>query len=246
MNYLLVLRYDGSPFHGWQRQKNALSVQECVENAITSLFGSCDFVTGCSRTDAGVHANRFYCNFHHERSIPVANVISGLNHFLPESIAVLDARIVSYDFNSRFDCVSKEYIYKIYNGAVRDPFLLKKAYHYKYPLDEKLLNENARAFIGEHDFSAFRAVGSDVSTTVRTIFNAGVFRDGDTVVFKVDGNGFLYNMVRIMAGTLIYISEGKIESGTVESVINSCDRLKAGMTLPPDGLYLNKVNYERF
>lgn len=246
MNYLLTLKFDGSGFHGWQRQQNALSVQECVENAVSSLFGSCDHVTGCSRTDAGVHAVGFKCNFVSAKEIPLANVISGMNHFLPSSIAVTDAQTVPEDFNARFDCVSKEYIYRIYNGTVRDPFSVGRAYHYKYRLDEEMLDRQAKDYIGIHDFSSFRAVGSDVATTVRTIFNAGVFRDGDTVCFRVEGNGFMYNMVRIMAGTLIYISEGKIKQGSVPEILASRDRLCAGMTLPPDGLYLNKVNYERF
>ncbi len=245
MNYLLTLKFDGSGFHGWQRQQNALSVQECVENAVSALFGACDHVTGCSRTDAGVHANCFKCNFISQKEIPLANVISGLNHFLPSAIAVTDAQTVPDGFNARFDCVSKEYIYKIYNGAVRDPFFVGRAYRYKYVLDEKMLDVQAKDYIGTHDFSSFRAVGSDVATTVRTIFDAGVFRDGDTVCFRVEGNGFLYNMVRIMAGTLIYISEGKIARNTVPEIIAARDRLLAGMTLPPDGLYLNNVRYER-
>lgn len=246
MNYLLTLRFDGSSFHGWQRQKNALSVQECVEKAVSSLFGSCDHVTGCSRTDAGVHANTYKCNFQHDKMIPLANVVTGLNHFLPEQIAVTNAAVVPDEFNARFDCVSKEYIYIIHNSPVRDPFSVGRAYHYKYPLDERMLNEQVKDYIGTHDFSSFRAVGSDVGTTVRTIFNAEVGREGDKVIFRVEGNGFLYNMVRIMAGTLIYISENKITPGTIPEVISSRSRLRAGMTLPPDGLYLNKVNYERF
>lgn len=246
MNYLLTLSFDGSSFHGWQRQKNALSVQECVEKAVSSLFGSCDHVTGCSRTDAGVHANTYKCNFQHDKMIPLSNVVTGLNHFLPEQIAVTNAAVVPDEFNARFDCVSKEYIYIIHNSPVRDPFSVGRAYHYKYPLDERMLNEQVKYYIGTHDFSSFRAVGSDVGTTVRTIFDAEVGREGDKVIFRVEGNGFLYNMVRIMAGTLIYISENKIAPGTIPEVISSRDRLRAGMTLPPDGLYLNKVNYERF
>lgn len=246
MNYLLTLRFDGSRFHGWQRQQNAVSVQECVESAVESLFGTFSRVTGCSRTDAGVHANRFMCNFVQEKIMPLQNVVGGLNHFLPDEIAVTDARTVSDEFNARFDCASKEYIYKIYNGRIRDPFTLNRAYHYKYELDEDLLNRQAKDFIGTHDFSSFRAVGSDVVTTVRTVYDAEVYREGDCVFYRVEGNGFLYNMVRIMAGTLIYISEGKIAADSIPEIISSCDRLRAGMTLPPSGLYLNKVNYERF
>ena len=170
-------------------------------------------------------------------------VVSGMNFFLPDDIAVFDCEIVGDEFNARFDCQSKEYIYKIYNGRVRDPFSLNKAYFHKYPLDAVLMDEQAKDFIGTFDFSAFCAAGATVKTTVRTIYDAGVERDGDMVIFRVRGNGFLYNMVRIMVGTLIYISEGKIEKGTIPEIIKSGNRLTAGKTAAPEGLYLNKVFY---
>ena len=241
MNYLLTLKYNGSGYHGWQRQDNAVTVQECVENAVYSLFGERVSVTGCSRTDTGVHANCFKCNFRTEKEIALNKIISGMNYFLPDDIVVTASEIVDDDFNSRFDCKSKEYIYKIYNGQVRDPFLLNTAYFHKYPLDTELMNEQAKDFIGTFDFSSFCAAGATVKTTVRTVFDAGVERDGDMVVFRVTGDGFLYNMVRIMVGTLIYISEGKIEKGTIPDIIESKNRLRAGKTAAPEGLYLNKV-----
>lgn len=243
MNYLLTLKYDGSPFHGWQRQENALTVQECVENALLKLFNEKISVTGCSRTDTGVHANCFKCNFRTEKVFPLEKLISGMNYYLPESIAVLGSENASENFNARFDCVKKEYVYKIYNGKVRDPFYINKAYFHKYPLDAVLMNEQAKDFIGTYDFSAFCAAGATTKTTVRTVFDASVTRDGDMVIFRVEGDGFLYNMVRIMVGTLIYISEGKIEKGSIPEIINSKDREKAGKTAAPEGLYLNKVYY---
>lgn len=244
MNYLITLKYDGSSYHGWQRQENAVTVQQRVEEAVSSLFCESVTVYGCSRTDTGVHANCFKCNFHSDRLLAHENVITGLNHFLPPDIAVTDSCFVRDDFNARFNCVSKEYIYKIYNGPIRDPFYNGRAAFYKYPLDEKMLDREASDYIGTHDFSAFRAVGSNVTTTVRTIHHASVSRDGDVIIFTVEGDGFLYNMVRIMVGTLIYISEGKIERGAIPSIILSKDRKKAGKTEVPEGLYLNKVNYE--
>ena len=166
-----------------------------------------------------------------------------MNYYLPDDIAVLDAETVNDDFNARFDAKGKEYIYKIYNGRVRDPFSQKLAYFHKYPLDAVLMNEQAKDFIGTYDFSAFCAAGATVNTTVRTVFDAGVERDGETVIFRVTGDGFLYNMVRIMAGTLIYIAEGKIEKGAIPRIIESKNRLLAGKTAAPEGLYLNKVFY---
>lgn len=243
MNHLITLRYDGTAYHGWQRQENAVTVQQRVEEAIEKLFGEESTASGCSRTDTGVHANCFKCNFKTEKVIPDANIISGLNFFLPDDIAVYDSRTVADDFNARFNCVSKEYIYKIYNGKYPDPFFNHRAMHYKYPLDEKMLDAEAKDYIGKHDFIAFRASGATVKTTERTVLHAGVEREGDVVIFRVEADGFLYNMVRIMVGTLIYISEGKIPQGTIQEIIASGNRLMAGKTAEACGLYLNKVNY---
>lgn len=243
MNYLVTLKYDGSAYHGWQRQDNAVTVQEKVEDALGELFKTKVSVTGCSRTDTGVHANCFKCNFHTEKFIPHDNIITGMNYFLPEDIAVYSSEEVSEDFNARFNCKSKEYIYKIYNDRIRDPFYINRALLYRYPLDEKMLDAEAKAYIGTHDFSAFRAAGATTKTTVRTVYNAGVERHGDVVIFRVEADGFLYNMVRIMVGTLINISEGKIEKGAIPGIIESQNRLLAGKTQAPEGLYLNKVYY---
>ena len=243
MNHLLSLRYDGTAYHGWQRQENAVTVQEKVEQAAEALFGEKTGVYGCSRTDTGVHANCFKCNFKTEKYIPDENIISGMNHFLPDDIAVFECCDVADDFNARFNCVSKEYIYKIYNGKYPDPFYNNRAMYYKYPLDEILLDAQAKQYIGRHDFTSFRASGATVQTTERTVLAAGVERYGDTVIFRVEADGFLYNMVRIMVGTLIYISEGKLAKDSVPDIIAAKDRLKAGKTAEACGLYLNKVNY---
>ena len=155
MNYLLTLRYNGSRYHGWQRQENAITVQECVENAIEKLFNESVSVTGCSRTDTGVHANCFKCNFRTEKEIALDKIVSGLNFYLPEDISVTDAVTVNDEFNARFDAKGKEYIYRIYNGKVRDPFSQQLAYFHKYPLDAVLMNEQAKDFIGTFDFFSF-------------------------------------------------------------------------------------------
>ena len=237
------MRYDGAAYHGWQRQENAVTVQQKVEEAVASLFQQKTAVTGCSRTDAGVHANCFRCNFLTEKFIAHDKVISGLNFYLPEDIAVFDSGEVPERFNARFDCKGKEYIYQIYCSSVRNPFYNHRALFCHHPIDAEMLDREARYYIGTHDFSAFRAIGSSVTTTVRTVRDARVERAGDLVIFHVQADGFLYNMVRIMAGTLLYIAEGKIEQGAIPSILASKDRTLAGKTLPPEGLYLNQVFY---
>ena len=244
MNYLLTISFDGSFFHGWQRQANAISVQECVENALFSLFQERIAVQGCSRTDAGVHAKCFKANFHSEKHMEEKTIIGGLNFYLPEAVCVSACKLVPEDFNARFACKSKEYHYCFYSDQVRNPFYKNRAVQIKHPLDVRLMDEEAKDFIGKHDFSAFCAAGSSVLSNVRTVLNACVTREGDQIVFSVEADGFLYNMVRIMAGTLLYIDEGKIPAGSIPSIIQSGDRTLAGKTMPPEGLYLWDVHYE--
>lgn len=244
MNYLLTLSFDGSLYHGWQIQNNAVSVQQRVQEAVSSLFDTQLAVTGCSRTDTGVHANTFCCNFRTDKSIPEAKIISGMNAYLPDSIAVRCCRTVPETFHARYDCTAKEYRYIILNSNVRDPFNVGRVLLYKYPLDALMLNEQAQDYLGEHDFSAFMASGSGVKSTVRTVYGCSVERTDREVVFTVRANGFLYNMVRIMVGTLLDISSGKIEQGKIKDIILSCDRSNAGATAAAEGLYLNRVWYE--
>ncbi len=243
-NLRLWLKYNGTAYHGWQIQENADTVQGQLESAIEQIFCEKISVNGCSRTDAGVHANEFCCNFRTESSLGCSTVVRALNAKLPLDIAVIRCEEVPFDFHARFDTKSKEYIYKIWNSELRNPFLLDTVYQYKYELDVAKLDKAAKDFIGTYDFKAFCASGSSVKDTVRTVKNASVTREGDLVVFKVEGDGFLYNMVRIMVGTLIYINEGKISESSVKDIILSGDRNRAGKTVSPEGLYLNKVNYE--
>ncbi len=242
-NLLLTLQFDGSKYHGWQVQPNAVTVQQILQDCIEEILQKRESVVGCSRTDAGVHANMYCCNVKTENHIPCKNFKQALNSTLPYDIAVLDCREVDLDFHSRYDCKSKEYIYKIYNSEVKNPFLHEYALHYKYPLDAEMLNRQAKYFIGTYDYSGFCSANSSVKSTVRTVKNACVERHGDMVVFTVEADGFLYNMVRIMVGTLLNIAQGKIEEDTVLDIIKSKNRTRAGITAPPCGLYLNKVNY---
>ena len=243
MNYLLTLMFDGAGYHGWQRQDNAVTVQQRVEEAVCALFGEAHPVTGCSRTDAGVHAKCFKANFKTEKQMPTHTVVSGLNFYLPDDISVFGCETVPDSFNARFSCVSKEYLYVIYDTPVCNPFYLHRATHCKHRLNADAMNSEAKDYIGTHDFSSFCAAGAAVRSNVRTVKSAGVYRENDTVVFHVEADGFLYNMVRIMAGTLLYIEEGKLQRGSIPNIILDKNRLSAGKTMPPEGLYLNKVFY---
>lgn len=242
-NLLLTIMYDGSQYHGWQVQKNALSVQEVFQDAVEKVFKQRLDVKGCSRTDSKVHANMYCLTIKTDMNIDCRGVVWALNTKLPDDIAVIDCCEVSDDFHPRYSCKSKEYIYKIYNGSVRNPFFSKYAFYYRYNLDADYLNRECKAFIGTYDYKGFCCAKSDVEDTVRTVYDCEVRRDGDMVIFRVVADGFLYNMVRIMVGTLIFISEGKIASGELRDVILSKNRIRAGRTAPPQGLYLNKINY---
>jgi len=241
---LFKIAFDGAAFHGWQQQENAVSVQGELKKAWKSLTGEEPNIIGCSRTDAGVHANEYYFNVRTDSTIPAESFPVALSSSkLPKEISVYSCEEVVFDFNARFDCVKKEYEYVIENTLVPSPFMFKRAFNYKYKIDVDLMNKAAQNFIGTHDFSAFCAADAQVKSKVRTIYSASVFRDGDLVKFRVCGNGFLYNMVRIMAGTLLYVNNGRIKAEEIPDIIKSCDRTKAGITAVPDGLYLNKVYY---
>lgn len=240
---LLKIRYDGSNYHGWQVQKNAVSVQQTLQDAIESVFSARLDIHGCSRTDSGVHANEYYCHFDTDKDIACNNITRALNTYLPHDIAVLSAEEVSSDFHARYNAKGKEYIYKFYNSPIRDPFLAKYALQIFKPMDVDRMNRVAQKFIGTYDFSGFCSIKSDVEDTVREITNAFVKKDGDLIIFSIEGNGFLYNMVRIIAGTIVFVENGNIKEEDIEEIILSKDRKRAGKTLPPHGLYLNKVIY---
>lgn len=238
----LTLAYDGTFFHGWQLQKNAVTVQEALQNALKVLFDADITVHGCSRTDAGVHAKEFVCHFDAPRPFPLEKLPLALNAHLPDSIGILSAEAAENDFHARFSCKGKTYRYLIHNARLRDPFLEKRAYFYPIPLNAERMNEMAQSYVGENDFAAFMASGSVVQDTVRKMKECSVVRTGDLITFSVTGNGFLYNMVRIMVGTLILADQGKLDR-SISEILNSKDRTLAGVTVPPQGLYLEKVYY---
>lgn len=241
---LLTIQYDGTAYHGWQVQANALSVQEAFQDAVEKVFGERLNVKGCSRTDSGVHANKYCLTLDTSMNITDEGVVMALNAQLPPDIAVKACREVSFDFHPRYSCTRKQYVYRIYNGGTRNPFVRNTAYYYRYPIEVELLNNAAKAFCGTHDFAGFCSVRSDVENTVRTVVRAEVKRDGDFVLFTFEADGFLYNMVRIMVGTLLFVNEGKIAPDALPDVIASKDRSRAGRTAQPQGLFLNDIFYD--
>lgn len=242
-NILLYLRYDGTSYHGWQLQNNAVTVQQKVNEAVNGVFNENINVNGCSRTDAGVHANMFCCNFKTDKLIPQNRIPNAVNSYLPPDISVFKATDVSENFHARFSCKSKEYVYRIYNSDIRNPFYENRALLYRDFLDTGMLNEQACQIAGFHDFASFCSSGGSVSDTHRTVYSANVYRNGDIVEFKIHGDGFLYNMVRIAVGTLLDISKGKLPKNSIPDILESCNRDCAGVTAPPHGLYLEHVYY---
>ncbi|MBR5527359.1 MAG: tRNA pseudouridine(38-40) synthase TruA [Clostridia bacterium] len=238
----LTLAYDGTSFHGWQVQKDHATIQGTLQEALFKATGKELPLTGCSRTDAGVHALEYVCHTDFI-SIPCDKIPLALNAHLPPEIIVKSAQLAESDFHARYNCRGKEYIYKILNTHLRDPFLANRAMFYPKHLDENIMNEAAQGICGKKDFRAFMAQGSPVPDTVRTVQYCDVFRQGDIVTVRVAADGFLYNMVRIIVGTLMGASEKKLTKNDIENIIDSLDRTKAGATVPACGLYLNKVFY---
>ncbi len=237
------MSYNGQPFHGFQSQPDGLTVQDAVENALFVLTKEKIKITGCGRTDAGVHAVNYHFNFKSNTSIPEESFPLALNANLPDAIAVKSCRVVPDDFHSGFDAVKKTYTYKIHNSPIRNPFLDGFAWFYPGKLDVLKMKKAAEYIVGEHDFKAFMAQGGTVKTTVRKVFSIDIKKDEDLISIAVTGNGFLYNMVRIITGTLITAGAGRINPEDVEKIISSKNRENAGPTAPACGLYLSEVFY---
>lgn len=242
-NIALLTEYDGTNFHGWQSQKGLRNVQDEIGKAILRITGEGPVIIGCSRTDSGVHARGHVSNFRTSSRIPVGKFPIALNSNLPEDISVLDAQEVPDDFHARFDAIGKKYRYRIVCGSSRPALDRYRAYHSKVRLDMEAMKKAAEYFVGTHDFRAFMASGGEVKTTVRKISSLDIKTDGDFIDIIVKGNGFLYNMVRIIAGTLFYVGSGRFVPGDIPAIITSCDRRLAGKTLPAYGLFLENVFY---
>ena len=243
-NLLITIAYDGKNFHGWQIQKNGITVQEVFQNALKNITEEYYDLKGCSRTDSGVHAEMYCISVKIAHPIPAERLKPALNKWLPDEVVCLDCREVAKDFHARYNCKSKRYVYKIWNSAERNPFLNGYALFYRYPLDEELLNEAAQAFVGRHDFTSFCTLDKrEKGDFTREVKMFSVKREGKLVTMTVEADGFLYNMVRIMTGTLLEIAQGKIPADSIKDIIEKKDRSFAGATAPACGLYLNKVNY---
>ena len=244
-NLKLCIAYNGTAYHGWQRQNNNITVQQLVEDCMSRIMNQRITAHGCSRTDAGVHAREFFLNARTDSVIPCPGLMRAMNKMLPDDIAVLSCEDAGEDFHARFSAHGKEYIYLVNNASHKDVFGSDLALFYPYRLDEKRLDSAAKLFVGTHDFAAFcKAEAKEhLKTTVRTVFDFTVTRSEDTVSFTVSGDGFLHNMVRIMVGTLIYVNEGKRTEADIARSLETGERTDAGVTIPPHGLYLNKVIY---
>ncbi len=243
---LLFCEFDGTDFVGFQIQNNGRSVQEVLEKALSELYKTDIKITGCSRTDSGVHAAEHASSFEAPFVIPCSRLPLALNALLPSDIAVKRAVPVKDDFSARFSCKGKTYCYRIYTSPVRSPLKSRYSYYSSYSCDIEAMKKAASHFAGEHDFAAFCAAGGSQETTVRRITGVEVKTsdtDENMIEIRVTGEAFLYNMVRIIAGTLYYVGTGRISPDDIPSIIRSCDRAKAGKTLPPEGLTLEKVFY---
>ena len=243
-NIALQLMYNGTAYHGWQIQKTEVTVAETLEKALATICCHPVKVTGCGRTDAGVHAEHYIANFRTASTIPADRIPLAVNTRLPEDIVVCRAFDVAEDFNAIGSCLRKEYTYRIFNSRIRNPFYVNRAYFYPKRLDEAVMDRAARAFEGTHDFRAVRSVGTETKTTVRTIYYCYVTRSEDLLELKVCANGFLYNMVRAITGTVLYAAEGKLTPEDIPVILRSGNRTLAGPTVPPGGLYLTKLWYE--
>lgn len=243
-NIALRLSYDGSAYHGWQVQKNEISVAETLETALSKICGHPVKTVGCGRTDAGVHALRYCANFRTDCRIPIDRFPLAVNSRLPGDVSVSDAVEAPEDFNAIGSCLKKEYIYRILNSAVPDPFLQKRACFYPQRLDLSLMQQAARAFEGTHDFRAVRSLGTETKTTVRTVHWCRAEKEGNLITVSICADGFLYNMCRAMVGTMVYASYGKLLPEEIPHLLQIGDRRLTGPTMPPQGLYLNRIWYE--
>ncbi|NLL34979.1 MAG: tRNA pseudouridine(38-40) synthase TruA [Clostridiales bacterium] len=242
-NIALRLAYDGTNYHGWQEQSNLPTVAQTLRKAIEAVVGSRINLIGCGRTDTGVHAETYVANFQTSSSIPTDRIPYAINTKLPSDISVYEAAEVPLSFHSVFSSTKKEYTYVIYCNRVKNPFYHNRAMFYPKPLDIEIMRRAAAEFLGEHDFRAFRSVGSNVKTTVRTLFSFDVDVEGELVKLRVSANGFLYNMARTLVGTLLYVSEGKITPEDIRGIFESGERMNAGPTVPACGLYMTDVLY---
>lgn len=243
MKVKAIISYDGTNYHGWQIQNNAITVQETVNKALSKITGEEIEVTGCSRTDSGVHALTYCVSFDTNTTIPLESLPLAVNTVLPADIRFYSCEEADDDFHARYSATSKTYIYKTDFGKIPNPFMTKYSYHFPYALNIDDIKTAARFFLGTHDFKGFMSTGGSQKTTVRTINKLDVTVDGNILTFEINADAYLYNMVRIISGTLLYVGCGKINPTDIPDIIRSGDRNRAGITALPQGLYLKEVFY---
>lgn len=242
-NIKLIVEYDGTNYSGWQKQNNNITVQGTLEEILSELTKEKIEIIGCSRTDSKVHARKYVCNFQTNSTIPSDKFKEALNVKLPCDIAILESSEVPLSFHARYDCTGKKYSYTILERSVKATIDRNFTYQCKYDLDIEKMQEATKHFIGTHDFSAFKNSGSSVKTSIRNITELKVEKLGNYIKIYASADGFLYNMVRIIVGTLIDVGTNKIKPETIIDIINSKDRSEAGKTAPPQGLCLEEVYY---
>lgn len=242
-NIKLTVAYDGTNYHGWQTQLDKVTIQETIENAIVIITKEKVNLIGSGRTDRGVHALGQIANFATETKIDTDKIKIALNANLPRDIRITNSEQVPLDFNSRFDAHKKTYMYQIYNDRIDSPFYKNFTYFVPSQLDFERMERASKLLVGTHDFKGFMAAGSDVKTTVRTIYSTKLTKYGEIIRLYVTGSGFLYNMVRIMVGTLVDIGKGTKEMSCIQDALEIKDRTILGHTARPEGLFLKEVCY---
>lgn len=242
-NIKIVIEYDGKNFNGWQKQPDKLNIQGEIERAIFEVTGEEVELIASGRTDAGVHSLGQTANFKMENEMPIEKIPLAINSRLKKSIRVKSAEEVEERFHSRYNCKGKKYKYVINNAPIESALYRDLELHISQKLDIQKMREAIKYFVGEHDFSAFKASGTSSKNSIREIYNAEIIEDGERIKIELTGSGFLYNMVRIISGTLVEVGLGKLEPNKIPEIIESKDRKNAGITLPPQGLYLVEVYY---
>ena len=243
-NLKFTMSYDGTDYHGFQIQKNEVTIEGTLKNAVYELTGEMVDIIGCGRTDVGVHAVKYTFNFKTESSIPCDKFPIALNTVTPEDITILSCEEAEESFHSRFSAKNKTYRYIILNSKFKNPFMNRFAYYYKHKLNIGNMIIAKKYIEGTHDFKCFMAQGSVIRDTVHTVYSIDIKQEEEKIIIDVCGNGFLYNMVRIIVGTLIAVGNGKIQPEEVKNIIDGKNRENAGMTVPANGLYLKEVVYE--
>lgn len=241
--YKMTLSYDGTDYCGFQLQPNGVTVQGCVEDALSKVYKTQIKIKGCSRTDAGVHARMYVCSFEAPDCVPADKIPLAVRAYLPDDICVSKCETVDCGFNARYDNCGKTYCYTVNTAMFQNVFTRRFEWHYPKKLDVAKMRKAAESFVGKHDFSGFMSSGSNVEGTERTVSRLDVLEERDRIKIYIRADGYLYNMVRIISGTLVMVGTGQINADDMDDIISSCDRTKAGITAPACGLTLYEVHY---